>query len=70
LRRLREPAAAFAKIDQQIANARRQLMAFLKELDPRYARRAAEIRKYEPISLQRISPAGWNNLLRHDTEGE
>jgi hypothetical protein len=69
----REPAAAYAKFDLQIGDARRQMTAFLKGLDWRHARRAAEIRNiarvYEPLSLQHISATGWNNSLRHDTEG-
>jgi hypothetical protein len=48
-----QASAACAKIDQQIANARRQLMAFLKELDRRYARRAAEIRNVAMTAVER-----------------
>ena len=48
-----QSSAACAKFDQQIANARRQLMAFLKELDRRYARRAAEIRNTAINAVER-----------------
>jgi hypothetical protein len=45
--------AACAKIDQQIGSARRQLMAFLKELERRNARREAELRNVAMHAIER-----------------